>query len=288
MKSRAVGVVTVGLALLCAGGCQSSKALVVSPAGPSTSIESSAQPAPSQAPVVPAVSTGPITTPAQGTPVRKALMDAARRGLSTSSQFIVHQLHVQGTVALADLEPASGGMRRLLGFVRQSEGGWRLVFFDAGQARAEAIHGAIPQASAELLAKLDLTTPAPSSASVADEPAPVGDYNRAFIQSWSPKGDAPGGGTTTVRIHFVSDDTGDEKTVEYVTDNSATDFEVSHSKFDITSGYESVSRNQFFDAVSAGALPNVSSNVKAVWRRGSDGGKYLFLTTLRASFAAAG
>jgi len=56
-------------------------------------------------------SSGPITKPVIGSAVRTALMEAARKGLGTSSKFIVLQLYVQDGVAVGDVKPESGGAR---------------------------------------------------------------------------------------------------------------------------------------------------------------------------------
>ena len=65
---------------------------------------------------VDAVSEGPITTPEAGSDERTALMDAARKKIGTTSQFVVYQLFVQGDAAVADLETVSGGKRQFVGF----------------------------------------------------------------------------------------------------------------------------------------------------------------------------
>lgn len=289
MKVSAVGTATVVLVLLSGAGCASSNNPPQSKVSTTAALESSAQPPHAPSPVPPPrVSSGPITTPVQGTAVRKALMDAARRGLGTSSQFMVYQLHVQGPVALADVEPVSGGGgRRLAGFVRQPNGSWKLVWSAVGgRTQAAAVRTAIPQASPQLVAALDLRKPASKSGSAADVPAPVGNFNRAFIESWSPAGDSSSNGMPTVRIRFDNDDNGHHKTVVYSIDSGSTSLEVSHSQ-NLDAGYVTVSRSKFFAAVKAGAQPNVSSNVKAVWRV-KGGKKVLILRVLRASFSNAG
>ncbi len=92
---RVLGVVFVCLfvAVLVSAGC-AKKAPVTTPAdqtpsAPSVSAEATVAP--------PAEDLSePITTPAADSVTRKALMDAARKKLGTSSQFVVYQLYVQG------------------------------------------------------------------------------------------------------------------------------------------------------------------------------------------------
>jgi hypothetical protein len=110
------------------------------------------------------VSEGPITSPAAGSDERTALLDAARKKLSTTSQFVVYQLYVQGDVAVADLETVSGGKRQFIIFKGAPEwdAAWVAAFGSAG-ASDTGVKKAVPSVSDELLGKLDWKYKKPAS-----------------------------------------------------------------------------------------------------------------------------
>ena len=56
---------------------------------------------------------GAISTPGKGTPLRRALMEAARAYFHTSSQFVVHGLKVRGEVAVGVIETAPAGSGKM-------------------------------------------------------------------------------------------------------------------------------------------------------------------------------
>jgi hypothetical protein len=90
-------------------------------------------------------------------------MDAARKKLGTSSQFVVYQLFAQGDSALADIETTSGGKRQFVAFTGpQWEGVWVAPFGSASASSATA-KGAAPVLSDELLAKVDWKYKKPAS-----------------------------------------------------------------------------------------------------------------------------
>jgi hypothetical protein len=114
---------------------------------------------------VPEVSDGPITTPATGSDERTALMDAARKKLSTTSQFVVYQLYVQGDAAVADLEMVSGGKRQFVifkGTPPEWDAVWVAAFGSAGASEAGAKKG-VSGVSDKLLGKLDWKYKKPAS-----------------------------------------------------------------------------------------------------------------------------
>jgi hypothetical protein len=86
----------------------------------------------------------PLVRPDTKSALRNDLMDAARAGLKTSSQFVVHQLYVQSDYAIGDLENVSGGTRRIVAFNRQN-GVWKVVWSGpAGKDNEEALAAAVP------------------------------------------------------------------------------------------------------------------------------------------------
>jgi hypothetical protein len=111
----------------------------------------------------PEVSSGPITTPAAGSDERTALMDAARKKIGTTSQFVVYQLFVQSDAAVADLEATSNGKRQFVAFTGpQWEGVWVAPYGSANASSAKA-KGAVPVLSDELLGKIDWKYKKPAS-----------------------------------------------------------------------------------------------------------------------------
>jgi hypothetical protein len=143
------------LAAFSAAGC-AKKTTVTTTATEAT--DSSAASTPTVlAPVVvppPPESTGPITTPEAGSETRTALMDAARKKLGTTSQFVVYQLFVQGDYALGDLETTQGGTRQFVAF-RGPE--WEALWvapFGSASASSASAKGEVSGLSAALLAKI--------------------------------------------------------------------------------------------------------------------------------------
>jgi hypothetical protein len=238
-------------------------------------------------PVGPAVaaSSGKTYTPSKDE--RKPMMDAARRRLGTDSQFVVLQLVSDGAWAVGYLQTVKGGGNSWLAWRNEAGGGWQAIWSATDSSYAATLILATDaRFSQGVLSQVNWGGATPSSAG----PVTVGmsGYNRAFIVSWSPKGDVSANAPTTVRISFQSDDTGAKSTVTFIADEQ-TAFAISQERGpDINAGYGTVSRNAFFKNVAAGAIPNIASNVKWQWRTDAQGAKSRYLTRLRASFASAG
>jgi hypothetical protein len=106
---------------------------------------------------------GPITSPPAGSVARTALMNAARAKLNTTSQFVVYQLYVQGSYALADIETESGGKRQFVSFKGPEwQAEWVAPFGSASASAADA-KGQVPGLTDALLAKIDWKFPKPVS-----------------------------------------------------------------------------------------------------------------------------
>jgi hypothetical protein len=90
-------------------------------------------------------------------------MDAARKRLGTTSQFVVYQLFVQGDSAVGDLETITGGKRQ---FVALTGPQWEAVWvapFSAASASSANAKSSVPALSEELLAKIDWKYKKPAS-----------------------------------------------------------------------------------------------------------------------------
>lgn len=107
----------------------------------------------------PADEPGPITTPASGSSTRKALLDAARKKLDSSTDLTVYQLYTQDDTALGDLNPASSsvGGRAFFAWVKR-DGKWKVAerwAFGSARANAAGVARAVPDLSAELIGKVN-------------------------------------------------------------------------------------------------------------------------------------
>lgn len=109
--------------------------------------------------------TGPITTPAADSTERKALLDAARTKLGTSSQFYVYQLYVQGDTAIGDLDTLkTSDVGRVFVAWLKENGSWAAIGatrFGTASANEASTARALPSFSAELINKIDWKLPAP-------------------------------------------------------------------------------------------------------------------------------
>jgi hypothetical protein len=103
--------------------------------------------------------TGPITTPPSGSAERKALLDAARDKLGSSTQFYVYQLYVQGDTALGDLEPLdSATTGRVFVAWEKRMDKWVAIGvtqFGSGAASAASTARALPSFSEQLISMID-------------------------------------------------------------------------------------------------------------------------------------
>lgn len=199
-RSARLAPLALLVTLTLASGCAAPAAPARPAPAPAAPATGSAAPASPQveatAPVV-AVSSGQITKPSLGSPVRAALMDAARKGLGLTSKFVVYQLYVQGKVAVGDLKPESGGSRT---FVAWSGGpdAWKVVWtapFGSSEANAAGLAG-VEAVSPELAAKLVWNLPAP--ATDAAMLASFKKYAQASVKSFA--GAYTGGFSYTYRI----------------------------------------------------------------------------------------
>jgi len=90
---------------------------------------------------------------------RKLLLAAARQGLSTSTEFYVNQLFVQGDTALGDLDPVTktAGKRVLVAWEHR-DGAWSTIAISTfGLANAAETARALPSFSSELISKINWT-----------------------------------------------------------------------------------------------------------------------------------
>jgi hypothetical protein len=160
---RIVGTVLACLfvGVLVSAGC-AKKTPVTVPTDQTTSAATSVSVEATVAPTAEELSE-PITTPAADSVTRKALMDAARRKLGTTSQFVVYQLYVQGDRAISDLETVSGGKRQFVAFKGPEwEAEWVTPFGSASASSASAKQE-VPGLSSELLARIDWNHQKPAS-----------------------------------------------------------------------------------------------------------------------------
>jgi hypothetical protein len=151
------------------------------------------------------VSHGRIWTPAMGNSTRVALMDAARSGLNTSSQFVVHQLWVQGNAAIGDIQPTKGGQRHFVIWIGPD---WKVVWAAPyGSSKANAARAArdVPRASAQLIGKINFKyVPGPSLADMkaSARAKTAAWYNGLLKQIPGPHGHAV---TTAARMYKDGD-----------------------------------------------------------------------------------
>lgn len=145
--------VLVALALTLAA-CSSPQPTVPAGTTGTPAATSSVEPTtPAQA--APAVSSGPITTPANGTALRSAILAAASKGLGVSGGLTVIQLFAQGSAAVGDLQPATGS--RMFFALTGGPDHWSIVWsarFGSALANADAMAGAAPLVSPELAARI--------------------------------------------------------------------------------------------------------------------------------------
>ncbi|MEI7813288.1 MAG: hypothetical protein WCJ13_00670 [Coriobacteriia bacterium] len=161
---RAVGAVSVCLfAALLSAGCAKKVPITTNSVGASSGATSSSV-TPTAAVMPPVDGSGsPITSPISGTKARTELMDAARKKLGTTSEFVVSQIYVQGSYALGDLETVSGGTRQFVAFKGPE---WEAVWvapFNASNASATNVMSAVPGLSEELATKVDWKFAKPAS-----------------------------------------------------------------------------------------------------------------------------
>jgi hypothetical protein len=113
---------------------------------------------------------GPITTPATGSATRKALLDAARAELQSTTSFYVYQLYVQGDTALGDIDSVSKTKNgRVFVAWERTDGKWTAIAVSTfGSTNAATTARALPSFSSELISKIDwdLKKPSVSDSSV--------------------------------------------------------------------------------------------------------------------------
>jgi hypothetical protein len=159
----------VAVALMAAtallGGCtkpvtQAPSTPQVAPSQPAT-VQVSVEPTTT----IPIQTTGPITSPASGSTLRKELLDAARTKLGSSTQFYVYQIYVQGDTAIADLDPVSKDTNgRVFVAFEKRDGKWTAIGalkFGSVAANAATTSRALPSFSSELINKVNWTLKKP-------------------------------------------------------------------------------------------------------------------------------
>ena len=147
---------------------QTTKPVGATPSGAaSTPVQSSVEPSATS----PVNATGPITTPPAGSAERKALLDAARAKLGTTTSFYVYQLYVQGDTALGDLDPtATSKIGRVFVAWTKENGAWVAIGatrFGATAASEASTARALPSFSAALIHKIDWTLAKPKLSTTA-------------------------------------------------------------------------------------------------------------------------
>ena len=158
----------VALALF-ASACAKPASQTTPPAvttAPSTQAGSSTT---SAATTQPAVASNEITTPPTGSAERKALLDAARKHFSTSSEFYVHQLYVQNGNAIGEIARVSGdAQRQYVAWAGSPQ--WTVVWTEpsgSSKASAAVAESALPSFSDTLVDKISWAPVGPSSAQIA-------------------------------------------------------------------------------------------------------------------------
>ena len=133
---------------------------------------------------------GPITTPAAGSATRKLLLAAARQGLSTSTEFYVNQLFVQGDTALGDLDPVTktAGKRVLVAWEHR-DGAWSTIAISTfGLANAAETARALPSFSDELISKINWAlAPLSSTATSTADSSSMKTSLSAAAKKWAAK-----------------------------------------------------------------------------------------------------
>lgn len=131
---------------------------------PQTPVETTSAPTPepSTAPT-PAVVPG-ITSPVAGSAERTALLDAVRKKFSTTSQYYVYQLFIDGNTAIGDVNKVTGSGNRT--FVAWTKNGstWAVVWttpYGSSKANKAGATAALPTFSSELLGKIAWTLAKP-------------------------------------------------------------------------------------------------------------------------------
>jgi hypothetical protein len=127
-----------------------------------------------------------VTAPANGTAERKALLDAARTHFSTTSEFYVHQLYVQGSTAIGEISQVTGGDGKRT-FVAWGDGpNWAVVWTaPAGSSKATSTSAAnaLPTFSAKLLDKITWKSSGPTAAEIAAKQATLATAAKTWSKS---------------------------------------------------------------------------------------------------------
>jgi hypothetical protein len=140
-----------------------------------------------------ATATGAITKPSSTSALRKALLDAARKKLGTSSGFYINQLYAQGDTALGDLSALNDTkVGRVFIAWEKSGSTWSAVSVKKTGTEAASAVRAMPAFSSALVSKVNwkLVKAAPSSASASTVKASLS----SAATSWA-KSNMSGAGT---------------------------------------------------------------------------------------------
>ena len=130
--------------------------------------------------------TGAITKPSSTSALRKALLNAARKKLGTSSGFYINQLYAQGNTALGDLSALNDAkVGRVFVAWEKSGGTWTAVSVKKTGAEAASAVRARSTFSPALVSKVNwkLVTVAPSTASAATVKASLSSAAKTWAKS---------------------------------------------------------------------------------------------------------
>jgi len=154
---------------------------------------------------VPAVSSGPITTPGTGTALRAAILEAASAGLGVSGKITVIQLYSQDSAAIGDIQPSTGS--RVFFAVTGGPDDWSIAWsapFGSTLANITAMQKASPLISPELAAKLSWTK---KVATVASAPS-LASFKAFALKSAKNVAGATYTGTFTITAKIAKDGNG--------------------------------------------------------------------------------
>jgi hypothetical protein len=198
-----------GLTLACAAlalvACSPSPTTGTTTVPPITPVATSSVASTSTPVVVPAVSTGPITSPGTGTALRAAILDAVGTSLRVSGKITVIQLYSQDSAAIGDVRLSTGS--RVLFAVTGGPDSWSLAWsaaFGSSGAKIGALESAAPLVSPDLAAKMSWTKKVVQPAT-----APTPASFKAFaLKSAKSIAEASYTGTFTVTAKIAKDGSG--------------------------------------------------------------------------------
>jgi hypothetical protein len=155
---------------------------------------------------------GPIYTPKSGSAERTALLDAARKKLTTKSQFTVYQLYVQGDTAIGEIKQITKDVNgHLLAVWERRNGKWVMLGaakVGTASATAKNIGRALPKFSDALLASIVIATqtPKPPDSAGGASAATMIDTLSTAARTWSTTSMAGQGAPYKVTLAKVAKD----------------------------------------------------------------------------------